>query len=319
MLQKLSLRGLLASASSLLTQSPLSLDRVNARVAGDLAGGFRGPAAAATYDEPAVVPYVPLSGGPSCPIDGPTSCRNNTPAVDACCFLHPGGRVLLTQFWDSNVHAGGVEKDWTLHGLWPDNCDGSYDQFCYMAPRFDDIPQVLRQHGQDELLAFMDRYWVADRGSNAHLWAHEYNKHATCMNTLVPACYGAGYRAGVEVVDYFVRATSLFGQLDTYTALARADIRPSTVRRYPLVDVQAALERLSGGRVVLRCTGPRRDTLHEVWYVYFVQGSVQTGVFVPATSLGREGAAGNCVPWVRYMPKNGRSRSTITSSSDGGG
>jgi len=63
--------------------------------------------------------YQPLSAAPSCPLDGPTSCHNSTPiAGDSCCFVYPGGRVLLTQFWDQQVHAGGAEQDWTLHGLW---------------------------------------------------------------------------------------------------------------------------------------------------------------------------------------------------------
>lgn len=63
--------------------------------------------------------YEPLSGAPSCPIDGPMSCHNSTPvAGDSCCFVYPGGRILLTQFWDQQIHAGGAEEDWTLHGLW---------------------------------------------------------------------------------------------------------------------------------------------------------------------------------------------------------
>jgi ribonuclease T2 len=71
-----------------------------------------------SYLQP-VSPYEPLSGAPPCPLDGPTSCHNSTPIVgDSCCFVHPGGRMLLTQFWDQEVHAGGAEEDWTLHGLW---------------------------------------------------------------------------------------------------------------------------------------------------------------------------------------------------------
>lgn len=62
--------------------------------------------------------YEPLSGAPSCPISGPMSCHNSTPVEGSCCFVHPGGRILLTQFWDQQVHAGGAEEDWTLHGLW---------------------------------------------------------------------------------------------------------------------------------------------------------------------------------------------------------
>ncbi|KAK4448165.1 ribonuclease T2 [Podospora aff. communis PSN243] len=247
--------------------------------------------------------YEPLSGAPSCPIDGPISCHNNTPIVgDSCCFVHPGGRLLLTQFWDQKVHAGGAEDDWTLHGLWPDLCDGTWDQFCHMTPNYPNVTEVLEKHGQQELIAFMNRYWLAGYGPNWHLWDHEYNKHATCINTLAPACYGEDHVPGIEVVDYFTRASALFRTLDTHRALEKAGIVPHSRRHYPLADVQAVLEKFSGGKVVLRCTG-RRDVLHEAWYHYFIKGSLQTGEFVPAQDYGNKGDAGNCAPWVRYPPK----------------
>ncbi|PSR87107.1 ribonuclease T2-like protein [Coniella lustricola] len=270
----------------------------------------------------AIATYEPLSGAPSCPINGPLSCHNSTP-VDSpsCCFIHPGGRILLTQFWDREIHVGGAEEDWTLHGLWPDLCDGTYDAYCGMAPRFNNITEVLAAYNQSDLLAFMDRYWVADRGSNAKLWMHEYNKHATCINTLAPACYDVSsplsdtattssslsikpaYSPGQEVVDYFTRATGLFKLLDTYTALSLSGITPHERTHYPLEEVRDTLERFSGGKVVLRCGGRHHDELHEAWYVYFVQGSLQTGQFVPAQDYGAHGDANNCVPWVKYLPK----------------
>lgn len=111
------------------------------------------------------------------------------------------------------------------------------------------------------------------------------------------------YTPGLEVIDYFTRATALFRTLDTYHALENAGVVPHRRRHYPLVDIQSALEELSGGRVVLRCGGRRGSILHEAWYVYFVKGSLQTGQFVPARDLGREGDAGNCATWVRYLPK----------------
>lgn len=275
---------------------------------------------------------APLSGSVQCPIDGPMSCHNSTPiAGDNCCFVSPGGRMLLTQFWDAEVHAGGSDTDWTVHGLWylsppppsilpftlalplthvphkkrPDLCDGTYDAFCKLTPSYPNITSVLLAHGQGYLLDFMTRYWTAAWGTAAHLWAHEYNKHGTCINTLSRACYGAAYEPGAEVVDYFARAVALFRTLDTYRALERAGILPARDARYPLAEVRAALEEYSGGKVVLRCTG-RGDVLHEAWYVYFVQGSLQSGDFVPAKQLGREGGAGNCKPWVRYLPKKPR-------------
>ncbi|TDZ21513.1 Ribonuclease Trv [Colletotrichum orbiculare MAFF 240422] len=250
-----------------------------------------------------IVPYEPLSAAPSCPIDGPTSCHNSSSPANSCCFVYPSGRLLLTQFWDDTVHAGGSEEDWTVHGLWPDLCDGSYKAFCGMTPHFNNITDILKHYAQDELLALMDRYWVAAYGTNDHLWAHEYNKHASCINTLTTSCYGEKYDAGIEVVDYFTRAFSLFRQLDTFTALEKAGIVPSRERKYALADVTGALERLSGGRVVLRCSGRRHDVLHEAWYSYFLKGSLQTGQFVPASELGKHGDANNCAREVRYLPK----------------
>lgn len=185
----------------------------------------------------------------------------------------------------------------------PDLCDGTYDAYCKMAPRFNNITDILSAYNQSDLLTFMDRYWVADRGSNANLWMHEYNKHATCINTLSPACYGSAYTTGAEVVDYFTRATGLFKLLDTYTALSLKGIVPHSRKHYPLEDVRAILEQFSGGKVVLRCGGRRHDELHEAWYVYFVQGSLQRGQFVPAQDYGKHGDANNCVPWVKYLPK----------------
>lgn len=151
-----SLRSVLAYASNFVSQFPLFPNIQN-------------PLSALTPQAPSHVdpsitpyePYEPLTGTPSCPIDGPVSCNNNT-AADSCCFIHPGGRLLLTQFWDEKTHVGGSEEDWTLHGLWPDLCDGSYDQFCGMAPRFENISGVLEHYGQDELLADMNRYWIAN-------------------------------------------------------------------------------------------------------------------------------------------------------------
>ena len=106
----------------------------------------------------------------------------------------------------------------------------------------------------------------------------------------------------MEVVDYFVRAFGLFRMLDTYRALERAGIEPDYHKTYPLSTIQTALQTFSGGRVVLQCTGSHHNVLHEVWYVYFVKGSLQSGVFVPAKDSFR-GGEGNCAAEVRYLPK----------------
>jgi ribonuclease T2 len=146
---------------------------------------------------------------------------------------------------------------------------------------------------------------VSSSGGNAHLWAHEYNKHATCINTLAPACYGDDYKPGVEVVDYFVRAFGLFRMLDTYVALQQEGIEPHQTQTYELSKIQSTLETFSGGKVILKCGGRGHDLLHEAWYVYFVQGSLQSGQFVPASDSFK-GDQGNCADHVRYLPKRAK-------------
>lgn len=50
--------------------------------------------------------------------------------VDSCCVETYGGLLLLTQYWRTYT---GLEEQgqllpdntWTIHGLWPDFCNGS--------------------------------------------------------------------------------------------------------------------------------------------------------------------------------------------------
>lgn len=91
-----SIPSLLNFAGNLLSQIPL--------------GGFQ-------YNPAKTVYNTPLTNGPTCPADSPLSCHNSTAAPDSCCFIYPGGQLLLTQFWDTNPTVGPVDS-WTLHGLW---------------------------------------------------------------------------------------------------------------------------------------------------------------------------------------------------------
>ena len=108
-----SLRAAFAHASHFMSQFPLGLNGLSHWNPFD---GSRNQVANAHSDS-AMTEYPFPTLASSCPLDGPVSCNNKTQA-DSCCFVYPGGRLLLTQFWDEKIHVGGAETDWTVHGLW---------------------------------------------------------------------------------------------------------------------------------------------------------------------------------------------------------
>lgn len=139
------------------------------------------------------------------------SCHLPSGPVDACCTESPGGLVLLTQFWDNK----GPANSWTIHGLWPDNCDGTFESNCDSARNYPDPAQLLEAAGKTEVLAYMRQSWKGLK-TDEELWEHEWNKHGTCMSTLEPECYGEKYEEGTEAVEYFEQTVALHKALDTH-------------------------------------------------------------------------------------------------------
>lgn len=240
---------------------------------------------------------------PSCPIDTPWSCSNDTVVGDLCCFEYPGGVVLQTQFWDYNPAIGPDDK-WTVHGLWPDNCDGSFEQFCDTSLEVEDVAAIIEQH-DPELLKEMHGLWKDFRGNDANLWKHEWNKHGTCYTTLKPACYGGSIERSKNVFDYFNITMNLYRQLPTYDWLADAGIVPSETKTYSKEEILAVLKEKSDAEPYIRCD--YKNALQEVWYFHHLKGSLLGENFTPIDTLtnSRCGATG-----IRYMPKG----SSITTS-----
>jgi ribonuclease T2 len=158
---------------------------------------------------------VVLAGSPLTCSNPQTSCKNTTAVADTCCFNAPGGQLLQTQFWDTNPSTG-PSNSWTIHGLWPDHCDGTYDSNCDSSREYTNITAILQSYGKSDLLAYMNTYWVDLDGNDESFWEHEWGKHGTCISTLKPSCY-TGYTAQEEVPDYFQKTVDLFKSLDSYT------------------------------------------------------------------------------------------------------
>lgn len=156
-----------------------------------------------------------LGGSPPTCSNPQLSCQNTSAVADTCCFNAPGGQLLQTQFWDTNPPTG-PSNHWTVHGLWPDHCDGSYDSYCDNSRNYTNITQILQAAGKTDLLTYMNTYWKDVNGDDESFWEHEWGKHGTCISTLNPRCY-TGYSPQQEVVDYFQKVVDLFKTLDSYS------------------------------------------------------------------------------------------------------
>ena len=120
-----------------------------------------------------------------------------------CCFngaLTDGGKqsglILSTSFWTTNAADpanNGPKDSTTIHGLWPDYCDGTYPQFCSSVSGIPEytgaqIEAVLQKY-DPALFAYYQKYFKDLNGDSTSFLEHEYNKHGT-------VCRKVGKRLG---------------------------------------------------------------------------------------------------------------------------
>mmetsp|Transcript_46223 Transcript_46223/g.67531 ORF Transcript_46223/g.67531 Transcript_46223/m.67531 type:complete len:509 (-) Transcript_46223:292-1818(-) len=126
------------------------------------------------------------------------------------------------------------ETHLTIHGLWPQNNDGSYPCSC-PGTKFD--PKIMNSIGLDTLLTMWPNVKADDPQSSAYddFWKHEWDKHGTCS--------GLGQR------DYFSAALAAAEGLGTPGLVASAAGGTPVAR--------AALEAAYGGkgRAAFQCSG----------------------------------------------------------------
>ncbi|EIW77960.1 ribonuclease T2 [Coniophora puteana RWD-64-598 SS2] len=232
-----------------------------------------------------------------CATDGPVSCQNTTAVSNTCCFEYPGGQILQTQFWDTDV-AGSPADSWTIHGLWPDNCDGTYEEDCDPSRDYTNITDLLTSQGATSTLDYMEDYWLNDDGTAQELWAHEWATHGTCYSTLEPSCLPSGSPAGAEAVAFFETVVRVFKTLPTYTWLADAGITPDDGATYELSDVLGALESGSGGYTpAVSCDD---DALSAISWYFNLQGSVIDGTFIQIDATDDSSCPSS---GIKYPPK----------------
>ncbi|RKP34279.1 RNase Sy [Dimargaris cristalligena] len=219
----------------------------------------------------------------SCPIDQ-RSCTNEQ--ADSCC-TPKNGLLVFAQQWELNY---GPKKSFTIHGLWPDLCDGTFlpANGCDRDRNYDDIASIVRRR-DSSLLEWMNQYWPSNRNNNNVFWAHEWNKHGTCVTTLDPKCYGDTYKPQQEVADYFNQVKGVYEANNLYQALSNQGIIPGS--SYPLVNMAAAIRRELGVEPRFSC---RRGRIQEIRMWFYVKGSTN---YIPAPAMG-----GHSCPKMVFYP-----------------
>ncbi|KAJ9659519.1 Ribonuclease T2 precursor (RNase T2) [Neophaeococcomyces mojaviensis] len=244
-----------------------------------------------------------------------------------------------TQFWDTSP-ALGANDTWTLHGLWPDYCKGGFDAYCdetrNLSPH--EIARIVARASEQDatgthpgMMDFMNDHWLSYDSQNAHLWAHEWNKHGTCISTLAPSCYERDSRLRSEnssyvaetsganisklsndadILDYFTHAILLFTTRPTFEFFAAHDIVPSYDRTYTLDQLQSAInDSPHGFEATIKCRN--HNELSEIWYHFNVRGSLRSAMEMWGNKLWdswvpthHDGQRSNCPSaGIKYLPK----------------
>ncbi|KAA1468104.1 ribonuclease T2 [Dentipellis sp. KUC8613] len=245
-----------------------------------------------------------------CGTSGQTSCSNTTKQTDLCCFQAPGGLLLQTQFWDTNPSTG-PSNSWTIHGLWPDNCDGTFQENCDSSRDYTNIASLLQNQGASDTLSFMQQFWVDINGQNEQFWEHEWATHGTCMSTLDTSCLPSGSPKGAEAVAFFQRVVALFKTLPTYDWLQQGGITPSSSKTYTLTQLTSALKSASGFTPALDCDG---SNVNQISWYFHLKGSVFDGEFI-AIDAPEKGSCSSS--GIKYPPKSGSPTSGSPTSTSG--
>lgn len=82
-----------------------------------------------------------------------------------------------------------IELGHTLTFHRPDNCDGTYEQFCDTSREYSNITDILQAQGRTALLSDMNTYWKDYKGNDETFWEHEWNKHGSLLHLIVSSAW----------------------------------------------------------------------------------------------------------------------------------
>ncbi|MED6180270.1 hypothetical protein PIB30_008769 [Stylosanthes scabra] len=132
--------------------------------------------------------------------------------------------------------SGKPAADFGIHGLWPNNNDGSYPSNC-------DSNNAFEQSEISDLRSSLQSNWATlacPSGNGIQFWSHEWEKHGTCSESIL------------NQHDYFQTALNLKQRANILRALANAGIAPNG-RAYSLSSIKGAIQQGVGYTPYIEC------------------------------------------------------------------
>lgn len=107
----------------------------------------------------------------------------------------------------NNCIPGYLSTDFNIHGLWPNNWNGTYPQFC-ANETFSITPQTE---------ALLNQYWLSYSGASQTFWEHEWSKHGTCVSPAVTCNTYFNTTVNLYITRNLLKTLSIFGIVPSST------------------------------------------------------------------------------------------------------
>ncbi|XP_020105232.1 ribonuclease 1-like isoform X2 [Ananas comosus] len=132
--------------------------------------------------------------------------------------------------------------DFGIHGLWPNNNDGSYPLNC-------DSHNPFKSSEIKELIGQMQKHWptlACPSNDGLKFWGHEWNKHGTCSESVL------------DQHSYFETALRLQKETNLLEILRESGIRPGGF--YRLDEIKEAIKEGLGFAPGIECNRDESGT-----------------------------------------------------------
>jgi ribonuclease T2 len=161
--------------------------------------------------------------------------------------------LLLVQQWAPGVCATSRGKQcvipsyvryWTLHGMWPNNYDGTYPSNCPDSESFN-------MQRLEPIRKSLTAYWPTLYTSNSleSFWEHEFDKHGTCASS--------DPTLATELA-YFNATLTARATFDIAAAFSKAGIQASSSTAYGIDTISQAIQSAYGGVPLVQCSRESR-------------------------------------------------------------